>query len=308
MVAIPLPSTVFPDAGTLTMDVIQSLDDTRALLAEWRESGDRIALVPTMGNLHRGHVALAEEAAKLADRTLVSVFVNPTQFGEGEDYKSYPRTLEKDTLMLKRSGADLLFAPSVSEVYPFGQSAATRIHVPELGDEFCGAHRPGHFDGVATVVCRLLFMVQPNIAVFGRKDYQQLLVLRRMVSDLSIPTVVESVATVREDDGLALSSRNQYLSAEERQIAPELFSMLTACAGALTDAEADFAALESAAMDRLSAAGFTPDYVAIRDAATLTSAEPDSPEWVVLAAAWLGKARLIDNLVVSNPEAVQDET
>ncbi|MEO1036467.1 MAG: pantoate--beta-alanine ligase [Pseudomonadota bacterium] len=283
------------------MQVIQSLEALRAVLADYRDAGDRTALVPTMGNLHRGHLALAEQATRLADHTVVSIFVNPTQFAEGEDYKTYPRTLDKDTLVLKRSGVDIIFAPSVSEVYPFGQSAATRIHVPEIGDDLCGRHRAGHFDGVASVVCRLLFMVQPHVAVFGEKDYQQLQLLKRLVSDLSIPTQIESAPTVRESDGLAMSSRNQYLSEAERGIAPELHATLQAAATMLAAGEADFDRVEQRAIERLEEAGFKTDYVAVRDAATLTPPLAASEAFVVLAAGWLGSARLIDNVVQPNP-------
>ncbi|MEM1263388.1 MAG: pantoate--beta-alanine ligase [Pseudomonadota bacterium] len=285
--------------------IIESIDSLREQLADWRENDERIAFVPTMGNLHRGHVTLAERAVEIADRTVVSVFVNPTQFGEGEDFKTYPRTLDKDALLLRRSGVDCVFAPHVSEVYPFGQSGATRIHVPEVGDDLCGRHRPGHFDGVATVVCRLLFMVQPDVAVFGSKDYQQLLLLRRLVLDLSVPTRIESVETVRESDGLAMSSRNQYLGEAERQIAPQLYAVLQSTAQQLSadlDATPD---LEQSAVATLAAAGFEPDYVAIRDAATLSAPHADCESLVVLAAAWLGSARLIDNIVVANPATVR---
>ena len=285
------------------MQVVTALDAVRALLAEWRDGGDTVALVPTMGNLHKGHLALAEYAATLADHTVVTVFVNPTQFAAGEDYKTYPRTLDKDTLVLKRTGVEAVFAPEVSEVYPFGQTAATRVHVPEIGDDLCGRHRQGHFDGVASVVCRLLFMVQPDVAVFGEKDYQQLLLLKRMVSDLSIPVRVDSVATVRESDGLALSSRNQYLSADERAIAPVLYAELTQIVAALAAGNTDFAELEAGANGHLEEAGFRPDYVAIRDAATLTAPSAATSEaFVVLGAAWLGDARLIDNVRVANPQ------
>ena len=285
------------------MQVVTALDAMRALLAEWRDGGDTVALVPTMGNLHKGHLALAEYAATQADHTVVTVFVNPTQFAAGEDYKTYPRTLDKDTLVLKRTGVEAVFAPQVSEVYPFGQTAATRVHVPEIGDDLCGRHRQGHFDGVASVVCRLLFMVQPDVAVFGEKDYQQLLLLKRMVSDLSIPVRVDSVATVRESDGLALSSRNQYLSAKERAVAPALHAVLTQIVAALAEGNTDFAKLEAGASGHLEEAGFRPDYIAVRDAATLTAPSAATSEaFVVLGAAWLGDARLIDNVRVANPQ------
>ncbi|MEM8984438.1 MAG: pantoate--beta-alanine ligase [Pseudomonadota bacterium] len=284
-----------------SINIVESVDALREQLADWRENGDTVAFVPTMGNLHRGHLGLAERAVELADRTVVSVFVNPTQFGEGEDFKTYPRTLDKDALLLRRSGVDSVFAPHVSEVYPFGQSGATHIHVPEVGDDLCGRYRPGHFDGVATVVCRLLFMVLPDVAVFGSKDYQQLLLLRRLVLDLSVPTRIESVDTVREADGLAMSSRNQYLDESERASAPQLYAALQHVAKQLRAGETGYESLENAAAEQLSAAGFKPDYVAIRDAATLSGPHPDCESLVVLAAAWLGGARLIDNIVVPIP-------
>ncbi len=277
----------------------ESIDELRQAVADWRESGDRIALVPTMGNLHRGHLELVKQARKVGDRVIVSVFVNPTQFGEGEDYKTYPRTLEIDALQLKRTSTDVLFAPEVSDVYPFGRRGATTVHVPELTSEFCGASRPGHFDGVATVVSRLYFMVQPDIAVFGQKDYQQLLVVKRMVQDLSMPIEIVSAPTVREADGLALSSRNQYLTPAERERAPELYAALRRTADAVGRGHNDFAALEARALATLEAAGFVPEYVGIRTAVSLARPQEDTEDLVILGAGRLGAARLIDNVLVT---------
>ena len=205
------------------MLVVQSRESLAEQLADWRSKGDQVALVPTMGNLHKGHIALVELAREHAERVIVSIFVNPTQFGEGEDYEDYPRTLERDTRRLKKAGADMIFAPAVDTMYPFGLDMATIVSVPGLTENFCGASRPGHFDGVTSVVARLFAMVMPDVAVFGQKDYQQQLVIRHMTADLCLPINIITAETVRDDDGLALSSRNSYLSGEERASAPLLF-------------------------------------------------------------------------------------
>jgi pantoate--beta-alanine ligase len=251
-----------------------------------------------MGNLHQGHLTLVREARRRAPRVVVSIFVNPMQFGPKEDYASYPRTLEQDAVMLTEEGVDLLFAPDVATVYPSGQDAQTRVEVPGLSHILCGAARPGHFAGVATVVCKLLNMVQPDLALFGEKDFQQLTVLRRMVVDLCMPVDVLGVATVREPDGLAMSSRNQYLDHQQRQVAPILYRTLTRLARRVRAGERDFRRLEQEAGGILAEAGFIPDYVSIRRLADLAQGAPDDRELVVLAAAWLGPARLIDNLRV----------
>ncbi len=252
-----------------------------------------------MGNLHAGHLSLVDLAAKNAERVVVTVFVNPTQFGEGEDFEDYPRTLDLDTRRLRPLKADVLFAPTVETVYPFGIENATQITVPGLTRNFCGASRPGHFDGVTTVVARLFSLVQPDVAVFGQKDYQQQLVIRHMTADLSLPIRIITAPTVREADGLAMSSRNQYLSDDERRIAPQLYATIEAIGRQLQDGKRDFDDLEAAALDRLAAAGFRPDYAAIRRAQNLEPPDRDCDELVVLAAAQLGKARLIDNVVVT---------
>ncbi len=284
---------------------LESIDELRSAVRDWSEAGERVALVPTMGNLHRGHISLVEHARKLADHVVVSVFVNPTQFGVGEDFEDYPRTLDMDSLLLKRAKADVLFIPEVSDVYPFGKQASVKISVPELSDEFCGASRPGHFDGVAGVVCRLFNMVRPDVAVFGRKDYQQLLIIRRLASDLSIPVRIEGAPTVRENDGLAMSSRNQYLDEEERAIAPRLRECLLNLREQVLSGASDFSALERDARKQLDEAGFATDYIAIRSAASLAQAQ-HGEHLVILAAAQLGKARLIDNLEIE-PEAEPDD-
>jgi pantoate--beta-alanine ligase len=252
-----------------------------------------------MGNLHAGHVSLVNVAKELAERVVVTVFVNPTQFGEGEDFETYPRTFDKDTRRLKAVAADVLFAPSVETVYPFGIESATAITVPGLTENFCGSFRPGHFDGVTTVVARLFALVRPDVAVFGQKDYQQQLVIRRMVEDLNLPVTIHTAATIREDDGLAMSSRNTYLSDDEREKAPALYQALTDVERQLRDGVGDLDALEQQARNELERAGFLPEYVAIRRAEDLGPAAEGCRELVVLAAANLGKARLIDNVLVS---------
>jgi pantoate--beta-alanine ligase len=268
------------------------------MLGEWRREGEHIALVATMGNLHEGHMSLIEAAREHAERIVVSVFVNPTQFGVGEDFNEYPRTLEHDTRRLRKSAADVLFIPGVETMYPFGLHNATRISVPGLSENFCGAFRPGHFDGVATVVARLFAIVQPDVAIFGQKDYQQQLVIRRMAEDLSLPISVITAPTVREDDGLAMSSRNAYLTEAERGRAPTLYRVLRTLCDGLLKGQRDFDALESQARADLEAAGFRPEYVAVRRALDLSVPDRDCDELVVLAAAYLGKTRLIDNVVV----------
>ena len=261
------------------MEVIQSKEELQELIAAWRDEDEHVALVPTMGNLHQGHGRLVEIAREHAERVIVSVYVNPTQFGEGEDFEEYPRTLERDTRRLKHVGADVLFVPDDDTVYPFGHDCATVVSVPGLTENFCGAVRPGHFDGVTTVVARLFAIVQPEVAVFGQKDYQQQLVIRYMTEDLSLPIRIITAATVREDDGLAMSSRNAYLTDEER--------------------DRDFEVMEQKGAEELRAAGFELDYLAIRRAENLTQPDRDCDDLVVLAAGKLGNARLIDNVVVT---------
>jgi len=268
-------------------------------MAEWRAHGDHVALVPTMGNLHAGHLSLVELAREHAERVIVSIFVNPTQFGEGEDFENYPRTLELDTRRLKTASADMIFAPDVDTMYPFGLDKATTVSVPGLTENFCGATRPGHFDGVTTVVARLFAIVQPDVAVFGQKDYQQQLVIRRMAEDLSLPISIITGETVRDDDGLALSSRNSYLTEEERRSAPILYATLAGVGEELQSGRRNFSDLESEAGQRLREAGFEVDYLAIRRALNLEVPDRDCDDLVVLAAARLGAARLIDNIVVT---------
>jgi len=279
--------------------VVHSKQELADHIAEWRHNDEHVALVPTMGSLHAGHLALVELAREHAERVVVSIFVNPTQFGNGEDFDEYPRMLERDKLRLKTTSADMIFAPDVGTVYPFGVENATTVSVPGLTENFCGASRPGHFDGVTTVVARLFALVQPDVAVFGQKDYQQQLVIRRMVEDLNLPISVITSETIREDDGLALSSRNSYLTDEQRARAPVLYEVLSSVGRDLQDGRRDFDELESRALQRLTDAGFDVDYFAIRRALNLEVPDRDCDDLVVVAAAQMGEARLIDNVVVT---------
>ena len=281
------------------MKVIHSKEELGEQIVEWRHNDEHVALVPTMGSLHAGHLSLVELAREHAERVVVSIFVNPTQFGEAEDFDEYPRTLELDKRRLKTTAADLIFAPDVATVYPLGIENATTVSVPGLTENFCGASRPGHFDGVTTVVARLFALVQPDVAVFGQKDYQQQLVIRHMAEDMNLPVSIITAKTVREEDGLAMSSRNAYLSDDERAVAPVLFKTLGAVGQDLENGRRNFADLESKAMKELREAGFTVDYFAIRRAQNLEVPDRDCDELVVLAAAALGSARLIDNIVVT---------
>ena len=275
-----------------------TVEDLRKRIQRWRDIGQSVALVPTMGNLHAGHIALVKHANRLADRVVVSIFVNPLQFGPKEDFATYPRTPEADRLQLAVAGTDLLFAPEVEEVYPGGMQDVTRVEVPSLSGILDGASRPGHFTGVATVVNKLFNMVQPDVAVFGEKDYQQLLVIRRMVADLSLPIKIAGHPTVREQDGLAMSSRNQYLTKSERAQAPLLQRVLREVEKSLREGARGYTTLQQQAMEKLSGGGLRPDYVEIRHAETLALPKEDDRLFVVLGAAWLGKARLIDNVAL----------
>ncbi len=278
------------------MHVCRTRTELDDLLTRMRARGS-VGLVPTMGNLHEGHVALARRSGVECDSTVVTVFVNPLQFGPNEDFGSYPRTLDEDVELLAALDVDLVFAPSDTEMYPDGRERLTRVTVPELSNILCGRNRPGHFDGVTTVVLKLLNLVRPTHAYFGEKDYQQLTLIRRMVRDLDVPVMIEGVPTVRAPDGLALSSRNQYLSASERLIAPTLAATLRDVVAALLGGDRDFAHLEADATHTLDSAGFRTDYIAIRNPHTLAAPHANDHAFVVLAAARLGKARLIDNLL-----------
>lgn len=281
------------------MDIIRDRAGLREQVADWRRDGEHIAIVPTMGNLHPGHVSLVEAAREHAERVIVTVYVNPTQFGAGEDFDSYPRTIEKDTRRLKQVAADMLFVPDDQEIYPFGLENATRVIVPGLTEHLCGSLRPGHFDGVTTVVARLFALVRPDAAVFGQKDYQQQLIIRRMIEDLGLDISIVTAPTVREDDGLAMSSRNAYLDESERRTAPMLYEALEGIGAELRDGNRAYEELEQLATAKLAEGGFDPEYVAIRRADDLTLPAADCRQFVVLAAAGLGKARLIDNVLVT---------
>lgn len=281
-----------------SFETLSAVRDVREQVQGWHAAHQTVALVPTMGNLHAGHLSLARLARKVADRVAMSIFVNPTQFGVGEDFEHYPRTLDEDRAKLLAEGTvDLLFVPDEHEIYPFGTEHPVRVVMPPLADQLCGASRPGHFDGVATVVTRLINIVDPDVLVLGRKDYQQLVLVERMIADLRMRTRVVSGATVREPDGVAMSSRNRYLTAEERARAPALHAALEGVRDALADGATDHEALEREALAALRREGFAPEYVEIRMADDLSRPRPGaSPdELIVLGAARLGRARLIDN-------------
>lgn len=271
------------------------IDDIRTQVRAWRAKGETVAFVPTMGNLHQGHITLVKQAAQKCDHVVVSIFVNPMQFGQNEDLDAYPRTLEADSQALMAAGAKLLFTPTPAIIYPKGLAQQTYVEVPGISDVLCGASRPGHFRGVATIVCKLFNIVQPDVALFGNKDYQQLLVIKTMVEDLSLPIEIIGVDTIREDSGLAMSSRNGYLTAEEKAAAPALKKAIDAMAQGILQGET-FEQVIDLAKASLVAAGFTPDYLEVRHADTLAKADPQDKALVILAAAYLGKARLIDNL------------
>jgi pantoate--beta-alanine ligase len=280
------------------MEIVTTIAAVRDRVRRWRSEGRRIAFVPTMGNLHPGHVSLIEAARKYGDRFVSSIFVNPMQFGPNEDFAHYPRTPTQDERMLADAGCNLMFMPDVVEVYPNGSDRATRVEVPGLSRILDGEFRPGHFEGVTTVVAKLFHIVEPDVAVFGEKDFQQLTIIRRMVADLCMPVEVVAAPTVRDSDGLAMSSRNQYLTPEERQVAPRIYQTLLAAAKRLRAGENDFAGIERFGVQALEGAGMRPDYFAVRQAQDLGSPLPDTSHLVVLTAARLGKARLIDNIQV----------
>jgi pantoate--beta-alanine ligase len=281
------------------MLVIETIAGVREQIRRWRADGQRIGFVPTMGSLHAGHMSLLSAARFRADRVVSSVFVNPLQFGPGEDFERYPRTPEDDARLLEEEGCDLLFLPGVDEIYPEGRESATRVSVKPLSEILEGAHRPGHFDGVATVVAKLFGMVQADVAVFGEKDYQQLAIIRRMGMDLNIPVEIVGAPTVRSPDGLAMSSRNRYLSTEERALAPRIYATLRGAAERIHAGERDYSKLSVWAAAQLRDAQMQPDYFETRDAVTLLAPEAGCRELVILTAARLGRARLIDNLRVA---------
>ncbi|GGC70402.1 pantoate--beta-alanine ligase [Marinobacter halophilus] len=281
------------------MRTVHSLKELRSILRSLRQQGKTIGLVPTMGNLHEGHISLVRKASEAADVVVTSIFVNPMQFGANEDLATYPRTLGEDQDKLAAAGNTLVFAPSAEEIYPEGLARQTKVVVPEVSEGHCGASRPGHFEGVATVVTILFNMVQPDIAVFGEKDFQQLAVIRKLTRDLLIPTEIIGAPTVREDDGLAKSSRNGYLSKQERAVAPVVHQTLINIATQLEQGRTDHHELEREARETLARAGLRPDYFNIVNSHTLKPATPADQEITLLVAAFLGTTRLIDNLCIT---------
>ena len=283
------------------MNTVENIKDLRAQVKSWRMQGLTIAFVPTMGNLHDGHLALVTAAHEHADKVIASIFVNPMQFGANEDIDSYPRTLAQDKASLKKVNTDLLFTPTPATIYPKGVGENSYVEVPNISTLYCGASRPGHFRGVATVVCKLFNLVQPDFACFGSKDYQQLQVIKTMVEDLSMPVEIIPVEIIREESGLAMSSRNGYLTPEERAIAPALYQTLQWLNAELRNNQQpkDFAALIAQASEKVDAAGLKTDYINLCHAKTLAAATPSDKDIVILAAAYLGKARLIDNMSVT---------
>ena len=280
------------------MDTVTTVAAVREHVRRWRGEGRRVAFVPTMGNLHAGHVSLIEAARRHGDRFVASIFVNPMQFGPNEDYAQYPRTPTKDADMLTEAGCNLMFMPDVAEVYPSGSERATRVDVPSLSRVLDGEFRPGHFEGVSTIVATLFHIVEPDVAIFGEKDYQQLTIIRRMVADLCMPVEIVGAPTVRDGDGLAMSSRNQYLTSTERQVAPSIYQTLQAAANRLQAGDTEFSSIERTGVEALAKAGMKPDYFSVRRAQDLGAPAPDTKHLVVLTAARLGKARLIDNIQV----------
>lgn len=272
-----------------------------AAVAAARKQGKRIGLVPTMGNLHAGHFSLVTEARKHCDYVIATIFVNPLQFGPTEDVAKYPRTFQADQDGLLAAGCDALFAPDAQTMYPHGLDVHTQVSVPQVSTLHCGRTRPGHFDGVCTVVCKLFMMAQPDHAFFGLKDFQQFHIIARMVDDLRIPLRLHGLPTIREASGLALSSRNGYLGAEDRARATALYATLRDCAAKIASGQRDYAGLEKAATAALTAAGLRSDYVHVCARGTLLPAAPADRELVILAAAWAGTTRLIDNIEVKLP-------
>lgn len=281
------------------MKVIQEIGELRELRRTWQSDKQDIAFVPTMGNLHKGHLKLVEEAKKSSTKVVVSIFVNPLQFGPDEDLDAYPKTLDADKSSLASLGVDVLFMPKSEDIYSRGLEQQTFVEVPGLSYMICGASRPGHFRGVATIVCKLFNMVQPNQAYFGEKDFQQLQVIKAMVTDLSMNLTIHGVPTQRDPDGLAMSSRNGYLNQEQRAIAPLLYQQISKLSEAIVGGRRDFSKLIAESKQYLAKAGFNPDYIELRNAHTLMQVGHEDQELVILAAAFCGKTRLIDNIQLS---------
>lgn len=281
------------------MKTVETIEALRTLTRTWRQQGKTVGFVPTMGNLHNGHLTLVDEARRACDIVVASIFVNPMQFGENEDLATYPRTLPEDKQHLAEHGTDVLFLPSVEEMYPRGLSQQTFVEVPGISDVVCGASRPGHFRGVATVVCKLFNMVSPDHAFFGEKDYQQLKVIKTMATDLSMDVTIHGVPTQRASSGLALSSRNGYLNEDERALAPQLYAAMRALAEQIVAGDRDFVALTARYRQVLNDAGFHTDYITVLRADTLTPPGDNDTSLVILVAAYLGNTRLIDNMEVT---------
>lgn len=288
------------------MKIIKANDELREQVDSWHRGGETLAFVPTMGNLHQGHLKLVDVARQQADHVAVSIFVNPMQFNQSSDFASYPRTLDQDIEKLTPLNVDLLYSPDESGIYPEGMGNSSKIHVPGLSEVLCGQFRPGHFEGVATVVAKLFNLVQPQIAVFGEKDFQQLLVIKKLVKDLDFPIKIIGVETEREQNGLALSSRNQYLSDDEKQNAARLYQVLADVARKVktrcqekAPLSVNFLDIEKDTQQQLEGYGFKPEYVEVRNAVDLQTGNTSHRNLRVFAAAWLGKARLIDNLPIS---------
>jgi len=280
------------------MNISETIPSLKNIIQQWQSEDQRIGFVPTMGHLHAGHIELIKQARAVCDKVLVSIFVNPLQFNQASDLEAYPQTLADDKQKLIAAQTDCLFFPDTEMMYPAGQNAVTKICVPEITCELEGEHRPGHFDGVATVVNKLFNLVQPQIAFFGEKDYQQLLLVKKMVMDLNMPIEIFSVPTYREVDGLAMSSRNSRLTSEHRAKAPQLYRVLRQVSKHLIQGQMLPAEIEAVAIAQLQGAGFEVEYVSVRDRDTLKVAQANQKQRLVLAAARLGDVRLIDNLLV----------
>jgi pantoate--beta-alanine ligase len=278
------------------METVLSLAQLRQLVKQWRKQGLTIGFVPTMGNLHAGHLSLVDKAKQHADKVIVSIFVNPLQFNDQIDLKAYPKTIEADTVQLTKTACDIVFVPDLATVYPEGMAKQSKITVPDIGDRLCGAHRPGHFDGVATVVTKLFHMAMPDVAVFGEKDYQQLLLIKKLVHDLNMPIEIIGAETHREQNGLAMSSRNQYLSVIEQTTAADIVQTLLAIKQRLEQGQGDFTAICEQAKQAIEQKGFEVDYIEICREADLMPAQSEDKALRILIAAQLGPARLIDNM------------
>ena len=281
------------------MKSLTTVNDLRALRSEWNKQGKIVGFVPTMGNLHDGHIKLVHAAKAKCDVVVVSIFVNPMQFGKNEDLDNYPRTLDADKAKLEAAGVAAVFLPSVAEMYPRGLEQQTFVEVPGISEILCGASRPGHFRGVATIVCKLFNMVAPDIAFFGEKDFQQLQVIRLMARDLSMNLDIVGVPTEREASGLAMSSRNGYLTDGERELAPQLYKLLSEMKSSILAGDNDYAALTEAFVGKINLAGFKTDYLAVKDATDLSEANAETTSLVILVAAYMGTTRLIDNIYFS---------